>query len=231
MTDTTSSAAEFWENRYSESGKSWSGKVNVALEHEIAGIKPGTALDLGCGEGGDALWLAHNGWAVTAVDISPSALAIGAAAQAPDDDITWVPADLATWVPPTTFDLVTSCFLHSFMELPREIVLRRAAVAVAPGGLLLIVGHSGRPHWGNPDGPEHDHEHEVADLPTPEEVQSSLFDNNPKLDSQEWVVLTSARIERPVLSPDGSPSTIADSVLKLQRSAIARSHPTPPESN
>lgn len=144
------SAADYWEKRYSENGQSWSGNVNAALEREIAGMPPGTALDLGSGEGGDALWLAHNGWAVTAVDIAPSALAIGAAAQLPGDDITWVAADLATWAAPTQYDLVTSCFLHSTVDLPREDILRRAATAVAPGGVLLIVGHFGQQHWITP---------------------------------------------------------------------------------
>ena len=76
---TTQSAAEYWENRYRENGRSWSGNVNVALEREVAGVAPGTALDLGSGEGGDALWLARRGWSVTAVDIAPSALAVGQA--------------------------------------------------------------------------------------------------------------------------------------------------------
>lgn len=83
----TMSVAEYWGNRYREngrsrSGRSWSGRVNASLEREVAGIRPGTALDLGSGEGGDALWLAHNGWTVTAVDISPTALAIGAGCPA-----------------------------------------------------------------------------------------------------------------------------------------------------
>ena len=144
MSEPEPTAAEYWENRYRQNGRSWSGNANAALVREIAGVAPGTALDLGCGEGGDALWLAQNGWAVTAVDIAPTALAIGAAAQSPEDDITWVAADLAEWHPPIAYDLVSACFLHSTVALPREAILRRAAEAVAPGGVLLIVGHSGR---------------------------------------------------------------------------------------
>lgn len=215
MGDLTSSAAEHWENRYRENGTSWSGNVNVALEREIAGVTSGTALDLGSGEGGDALWLARNGWAVTAVDIAPAALAIGAAAQSADDSIIWVAADLTDWIPPTRYDLVTSCFLHSFVELPREAILRRAAEAVAPGGLLLIIGHSGQPHWAHPDaGADH---HATADLPTPDDVLESLFHDNAGLDRADWQVLTNALIERAVTGSDGSSATVADSVLKLQR--------------
>lgn len=69
MSETQPTAAEYWENRYRENGKSWSGNANAALVREIDGVVPGTALDLGSGEGGDALWLAHQGWSVTAVDI------------------------------------------------------------------------------------------------------------------------------------------------------------------
>jgi 2-polyprenyl-3-methyl-5-hydroxy-6-metoxy-1,4-benzoquinol methylase len=149
VTESTPTAAEYWEDRY-RGGKTWSGKVNAALERELAGVTPGTALDLGSGEGGDALWLARNGWSVTAVDIAPSALAIAAAEARPDDDVTWIAADLSTWQPDRTFDLVTSCFLHSTVELPRDAILRRTAAAVAPGGQLLIVGHYGAPHWVDP---------------------------------------------------------------------------------
>lgn len=211
------SAAEYWESRYRENGTSWSGNVNAALEREITGVVPGTALDLGSGEGGDALWLAHNGWAVTAVDVAPSALAIGAAAQNSEDNITWVAADLADWIPPTSYDLVTSCFLHSFVELPREKILRRAAESVAPEGLLLIVGHSGTPHWSNPDVRAHDHE--TTEFPTPDDMLESLFRDNARLDLANWQVLTNALIERPITGSDGAPATIVDSVLKLQRTA------------
>lgn len=204
----TSEAAQYWENRYRERGRTWSGRVNVALEREVNGVAPGTALDLGCGEGGDALWLAHNGWSVTAVDIAPSAIAIGAAAQQPGDEIEWVVADLADWQPPRRYDLVTASFLHSFVELPREEILRRAATAVASDGLLLIVGHAGVPHWATHDP----HEGEVVELPSPDEMLDAL-----RLDPAEWTVLTKALVERPVTAPDGSAGTIDDSVLMLRR--------------
>ena len=200
------SAAEYWENRY-RAGRSWSGRVNAALEREVADLTPGSALDLGSGEGGDALWLARRGWSVTAVDISPSALAIGRADQQPGDDITWVAADLSEWVPPTSYDLVSACFLHSTVELPREAILRRAAAAVAPGGLLLIVGHAGVPHWAAPE-----HHHNAPELPTPKQVLTDL-----RLDLTEWTVVTSALVERVAVAPDGSTGTIDDAVLSLRR--------------
>jgi SAM-dependent methyltransferase len=204
----TETAAEYWENRYRENGKSWSGNVNAALEREVGGVAPGTALDLGSGEGGDALWLARNGWSVTAIDISPTALAIGAASQSPEDDITWVAADLSEWQPLTTYDLVTSCFLHSTVDLPREEIHRRAAAAVAPGGLLVIVGHAGVPHWAHLDAAAHHPE-----LPGPDEVFESL-----QLDDG-WTVITKALIERTATAPDGSTGAITDSVVTLRRTS------------
>ncbi|WP_202965810.1 SAM-dependent methyltransferase [Agreia bicolorata] len=143
------SPASFWEARYRESGKTWSGRANAALVREVGGLAPGRALDLGSGEGGDALWLASRGWDVTAVDISPTALERGRSAADSagfGDRILWVEADLATWVPDSEFDLVSAHFLHSPVELPREAILQRAAGAVAESGVLLIVGHGAFPH-------------------------------------------------------------------------------------
>lgn len=212
----TGEAAEFWENLYRERGRSWSGNVNSALEREVAGIRPGTALDLGSGEGGDALWLARAGWAVTAVDISPTAMAIAAGEQQPGQAITWVTADLVTWRPPTTYDLVTSSFLHSTVELPRAAILRRAADSVAPGGLFVTVGHAGPPSWA-----EHDsgaHLHPGLGLPTPDEVLDELFADGP-LSRSEWTVVTNAVVIRELTAPDGSVGAIGDSVLTLRRTA------------
>ncbi|MGD8166040.1 class I SAM-dependent methyltransferase [Herbiconiux sp. P16] len=151
-TDAATDATTFWEGRYREREQIWSGRPNRALVDvvEALTVMPGRALDLGSGEGADSIWLAEQGWRVTGVDISATALS-RAGEHASDrevaDRITWVQADLASWIPPTGFDLVSACFLHSPVAFPREEVLRRAAGAVAPGGHLLVVGHAGFPPW------------------------------------------------------------------------------------
>lgn len=118
---------------------------NPYLAKEVAGLPPGTALDAGCGTGADAVWLAERGWTTTGVDIAPSALAAAAdrAARA-GVSVDWVEADLTTWAPATTFDLVLTSYAHAAM--PQLELYRRIADWVAPGGTLLIVGHSGHPH-------------------------------------------------------------------------------------
>lgn len=204
--------AEFWETRYNtnrgENGHMWSGRVNAAVEHEVTALSPGTALDLGCGEGADALWLAAHGWTVTAIDISATALAVGAA-QATRAGlvgrINWVQADLATWNPSSEFNLVTSAFLHSPVELPRQEVLRRAASAVAPDGRLLVVGHGTFP-----PGSGHN-ESDVPPLPTSEEVFTSL-----EL-PDSWVIETKAPFYRSVTGADGTTVTLSDTVLLIRR--------------
>lgn len=213
MTHEPMDAATYWQHRYLTNGRSWSGNVNASLERELAGVAPGTALDLGCGEGGDALWLARAGWAVTAVDIAPAALAIGKAAQQPDDDITWVAADLADWRPPATYDLVAASFLHSTVELPRDAILRRAAGAVAPGGRFIVIGHAGVPHWAS----EEDHRHDDAELPSPEEMLAILFDGDSRLEPGDWTVATSELVERKLDPPRDGHTSILDSVLALVR--------------
>ena len=205
-------AATFWENRYRESDRAWSGRANAALEHEAADLAPGTALDLGSGEGGDALWLAQNGWSVSAVDISPTALARGRAAAAIaglTGRIRWITADLATWQPDGPFDLVTAHFLQSPVELPREVILRRAAATVAPGGVLLVVGHAEFPPWSKhkPDG---------VPLPTADDVLASL-----ELAPERWEILTKAAVDREATGPDGQVATLVDSVLTLRRNDSA----------
>jgi len=200
--------AAFWEHRYSSRGQVWSGKPNAALEREVGGLVPGTALELGSGEGADAVWLARQGWSVTAVDISPSALALGASTASEAgvaDRVTWVQADLVEWEPSASFDLVTATFLHSPVEFPREAVLRRAASAVAPGGTLLVVGHAGPPPWAT--------EHIAhAHFPTPDEVHASL-----ELASSEWEIVTAGLVARAAIGPDGEPAELDDSVLVLRR--------------
>ncbi|NKQ51293.1 class I SAM-dependent methyltransferase [Amycolatopsis sp. K13G38] len=130
----------FWDELYGSAGRLWSGRPNDALVAEVTGIPPGRALDVGCGEGGDAHWLARQGWQVTGIDISRIALE-RAAALAGDLDITWRRLDLRTEAPDTGYDLVSA---HYF-AFPRdqEQVLQRVLAAVAPGGSLLITSHAG----------------------------------------------------------------------------------------
>ncbi|MGY4971081.1 class I SAM-dependent methyltransferase [Streptomyces nigrescens] len=207
--DVTVPDQEFWDARYAESDRIWSGRPNAALVREAGDLTPGRALDLGCGEGADALWLAERGWEVTAVDISRVALdrAAGhAAATAVADRITWQHCDLGTAFPAGTFDLVTAQFLHSHSDMPREDILRKAAGAVAPGGVLLIVGHAGIPAW-EPDS-------EVP-LPTPDEVVGALG-----LPDGQWDLLRCEEHPSFRTGHDGKPDPRTDNTVKLRRRTV-----------
>ena len=133
-----------WDERYGGEGRTWSGRPNAVLVAEASDLAPGHAVDLGCGEGGDAIWLAERGWQVTAIDFSEAGLR-KAAAHAEErgvaDRIDFRQADLRTWTPDgEQWDLVTSCFLHLLDDgMPR--VVAQMAEAVAPGGTLLVAGH------------------------------------------------------------------------------------------
>ncbi|MEV8016006.1 class I SAM-dependent methyltransferase [Streptomyces sp. NPDC086554] len=211
MTDlTAASAAEFWDDRYRDSDRMWSGEPNASLVRETAGLTPGSALDLGCGEGGDAIWLARQGWRVTATDVSRVALdrAAGHADRAGvAERIDWQRHDLATSFPAGSYDLVSAHFLHSLVDMPREQILRNAAAAVAPGGVLLVVGHEGFPSW--EPGP-----HPEVHLPTPQEVLASL-----DLAAGAWDVLVSDSYEHHLTAPDGQPSVRTNNTLAVRRTA------------
>lgn len=202
------SAEEFWDGRYGERERIWSGQPNAVLVQEAADLAPGRALDLGSGEGADAIWLAHAGWQVTAVDISQVALdrAAGHAAQAgvPEGRISWQRHDLATSFPSGRYDLVSAHFLHSPVDMPREDILRSAAAAVAPGGVLLIVGHAGWPSWQQDPVDVH--------FPTSREVYESL-----RLPAADWEILRCDAYDQPTTDPDGNPATRPDTALKLHR--------------
>lgn len=139
------SPAEHWEGEYAEGRVRWSGNVNASTATVVSSLDPGDVLDLGCGEGGDAVWFAEQGWQVTAVDISPTATARGAeatSARGVAENIEWVTHDLTTWETDQSFDLVTASFFHSTVELQRLDILRRAADRLRPGG----------PGWTRPAG-------------------------------------------------------------------------------
>jgi SAM-dependent methyltransferase len=217
MTDGSTSAeraeseAEFWDARYAGSERVWSGEPNTVLVRQVGGLKPGRALDLGCGEGADAVWLARKGWRVTAADISRVALERAAAHAAAEGIaagvIDWQRHDLGETFPEGAYDLVSAQFLHSPHDMPRERILRAAASAVAPGGVLLIVGHAGFPAW---ETEPHPHVH----FPTPQEVLESL-----DLAEDEWEVVLADEHERIQSDPDGRPTTRVDNTLELRRLA------------
>jgi SAM-dependent methyltransferase len=204
----TTDAKEHWEQHYGERDRRWSGRVNVRLPEVAADLRPGTALDLGCGEGADAWWLAERGWTVVAVDISDTALqraATEADARGLSDRIEFVQQDLSDGFPSGTFDLISAQFLHSMIPFDRPRVLKRAAEAVRPGGSLLIVDHAGPPPWAS----KLDHHHE---FPSAEEVIGSL-----ELDDGEWERVRVEAVEREVTTPDGQTATWIDNVIVLRR--------------
>jgi SAM-dependent methyltransferase len=139
----TSPGMRQWNERYSSNQRMWSGSVNPVLEEVAASLTPGSALDVGAGEGGDAIWLAEHGWDTTATDASSVAIYRGASeAITRSLDITWRVADLVTeGLPEGAFDLVSLHFIHIAPD-QRGSLWRAAASRVSPGGTLLIVGHS-----------------------------------------------------------------------------------------
>jgi SAM-dependent methyltransferase len=195
-----------WEERYRAKPAVWSGRPNPQLVAEAAGLTPGRALDVGCGEGADAIWLAERGWQVTAVDIATTALeraAAHAAAAGPEiaARVGYVHADLLKELPADgAYDLVSAQFMQPPAEARRDLFGRLAA-AVAPGGTLLIVGHhpsdlrtsAHRPHF--PDL-----------MFTAEEVASSL-------DPASWEVRAAESRPRAAVDPEGNEITIHDAVL------------------
>jgi SAM-dependent methyltransferase len=203
-----SGVSDFWDGFYAERDKVWSGRPNGALVREVSNLRPGTAVDLGCGEGADAIWLAARGWEVTGVDVSEVALgraARHAEAEGVAGRIDWQRLDLAEWTADRRFDLVSVQFLHSPTELPRNRILEAAAAAVAPGGTLLIVGHESFPPWSRHPEPE-------EPLPTAPEVAAGLGLGQPG-----WELETADSLEREVTGPDGQTATLADSVLRARR--------------
>jgi len=144
-----SETTRLWESRYRST--MWSGRVNPTLATAVESLTPGTALDVGCGEGADALWLAEQGFEVTAVDASPRALGraeLERVTRMSKDgqprSVRWIASDLvgdALPTPPDHYDLVTAHFLH-LPPAERKTVWTKLVEAVAPGGTLLIVGHA-----------------------------------------------------------------------------------------
>jgi SAM-dependent methyltransferase len=195
-----------WEERYRSSEQIWSGAPNPQLVAEAAGLTPGTAVDVGCGEGADAIWLAGRGWRVTGVDFATAALGRAAAHAAPLGlEIDWVHSDVTAWDPGAArFDLVSAQFMHLPPE-PRAALFARLAGAVAPGGTLLIVGHDLT-----------DLDTDVPRTPIPERFFTAA-EVAATLDPDRWEIVAAERRPRTTLDPEGHEATIHDAVLNARR--------------
>jgi SAM-dependent methyltransferase len=198
-------AAE-WDARYREGGGAmWSGRPNGRLVAEVAGSEPGRALDVGCGEGADAIWLAGRGWTVTAIDVSDVAICRAeAAASGAGVAVTWISGDaLRTPLPRKAFDLVS---MH-YPALPKaagDAAVRELLDTVASGGLLLAVYH---------DLDDEHREHMVAKGVDPanyvgaEDLVGMLGDD---------FAIERHAVEPRIDPPPGTPH-IADVVLRVRR--------------
>lgn len=193
-----------WDERYRERAQTWSGRPNVALVAEMSGRSPGTALDAGAGEGGDAIWLAEAGWRVTAAELSTVALGRARArAESSGLSIDWVHLDITETPPPATYDLVTAFYLH-LPEAARPGMWRHLAGAVAAGGTLLIVGHD------RDDMHAATHRASLADMGwSVDEIVTAL--------GPGWVIEVAESRPRPHVDQDGNDATINDAVLRARR--------------
>jgi SAM-dependent methyltransferase len=198
---------ETWDARYAESERVWSGNPNPRLVEQVAGLTPGRALDVGCGEGADVVWLARQGWTATGVDVSEVAL-LKAAAHAEEagveHKVAWERLDVVAGDElPGDQDLVSVQFFHPPPALFDEIHERLGA-AVRPGGHLLVVGH-------HPDDESTGvrRPHGPGLLFTPERVVAAL-------DPAAWEVLVAETPTREHQGPDG-PVTVTDTVVLARR--------------
>jgi SAM-dependent methyltransferase len=194
-----------WDARYAATDTLWSFEPNRFLVRETEGLAPGRALDLACGEGRNALWLASRGWSATGVDFSRVALDRGrAVADQRGLAVEWIAADLLAWTPPPrAYDLVAVLYLQ-LRRAQVAAVIRGAAAAVAPGGVLLVVAHDSSNLAEGHGGPQ-----DPALLYTPDDVTAELGDLR---------VERAERVRRPVSTPAGERVAI-DALVRAARAA------------
>jgi SAM-dependent methyltransferase len=195
-------AAE-WDERYRASELVWSAGPNQFVEAELADLPPGRALDLAAGEGRNAIWLARQGWRVTAVDFSQAGLDKGRI-LADGLDIEWVCADATTWSAEPSYDVCLVAYLQ-LAAAERRAAVRNGYAALRPGGTFLLVAHDSTNLTEGTGGPQ-----DPSVLTTAEDVIADLG-------GETFEVQRAGRAERAVPQPDGSTATAYDAVVRLVR--------------
>lgn len=196
-----------WDERYAAAELVWSAGPNQFVEHELAGLPPGRGLELACGEGRNARWLAERGWQVTAMDFSPVAIEKGRRlTEERRVPVDWVVGDVLTAPLPTDLDLVVITYLQ--LSAPeRSTAVRRAFGALAEGGTLLVVAHDATNLTEGTGGPQ-----DPAVLYTAEDVLADLGE-------APLEVVRAERVARVVGAEDahGSEGTAWDALVRVTR--------------
>lgn len=201
-----------WDERYDTEELVWRAEPNRFVVREVEGMPPGRALDLACGEGRNALWLAERGWEVVGVDFSATGLAKAARlAGHRGVSVTWEAADVRDWDPPHHFDLV----LLAYLQLPapdRRRALAVAAGALGPGGTLLVIGHDTTNPTDGVGGPQ-----DPSVLFGPDDVVADLEGlEGPAPGPGGLVVERAERVRRPVDTPEGAREAV-DALVRAHR--------------
>lgn len=207
---------DYWERQWGEGAPAGADErslpVNPYLMKQAQSMTPARALDAGCGTGVEAVWLAAQGWQVTGVDISATALT-SAQGRVQDagvaDRVDWVQADLTTWEPDQQYELVSTNYAHA--SIPQLELYQRLAQWVAPGGVLIIVGHLHR------SGDHHEH-HGSADVEQhPREATVTVEAIASSFDPHQWRIDSAQEHTREVTVPGGRSTTLRDAVVIAAR--------------
>jgi SAM-dependent methyltransferase len=194
----------FWNERYSGTDLVWTDKPNMFVERETQKLVPGTVLDLACGEGRNAIWLAEQGWKATGADFSINGLEKGRLLAAERKvDVEFIEVDATTYSSVLSFELVMVIYLQ-LPEPARREALRRAFAAVGPGGQVLVVAHDLDNLTQGVGGPQ-----DPSCLYTVDEVTALAKELG-------FVVLVAEQARRPVSTPDGQRQAI-DTVVRAER--------------
>lgn len=199
--------AEHWDTRYASADLVWSAEPNQFVAAECADLPPGRALDLACGEGRNAIWLARRGWRVTAVDFSAVALD-KARTLAGETAVDWVQADATTWASPPAFDLAVLAYL----QLPaaeRKAAVSSALAALVPGGTLLVVAHDSSNLAEGTGGPQ-----DPDVLMTSDDILADVA-------CVPHRVVHAGRVERHLAQVDGSTAVAYDCLVRVVKEPTA----------